>query len=146
MSERSCSTASGRQFEDASLLAGYFLALIRSFPDCGDDIRMRLYLADMSSHAGKLPSVQFFWEAMSSTSVCTRILRASETTLDFLLQRTFFKPSTATGDDSQWDREWRTVLLFLELYTFVLRLTDDEDFFSGLTTRVAQDGASSRVR
>jgi ubiquitin-protein ligase E3 C len=45
------------------------------------------------------------------------------------------------------DREWRTILLFLELYTFVLRFTDDEEFLSASTTNLGQaDTPVSRIR
>ncbi|EJT80554.1 hypothetical protein GGTG_00549 [Gaeumannomyces tritici R3-111a-1] len=117
---------------DASILAGYILTLIRCFPSRGDDIRMRLYLADIAgqSEKQKLPSIKFFWEAVKTTTVFSRVIRDEKSAHAFLLQRTYFQTSST---DSAWDREWRTVLLFLELYVFVLRLTDDEDFFSGIS-------------
>ncbi|EOO03745.1 putative iq and hect domain protein [Phaeoacremonium minimum UCRPA7] len=40
------------------------------------------------------------------------------------------RTAAVAKDEALWDREWRTILLFLELYVFVLRLTDDEDFFA----------------
>lgn len=67
------------------------------------------------------------------------------TTLD-LLQRRNSKHLTSISDDAVWDREWRTILLFLELYVFVLRLTDDDDFFSPLYSPGIRVEATSRLR
>lgn len=127
----------------ASLLAGYSITLIRCFPDKADDIRMRLFLADFPTRSGAQPAVQFFWAASSATKLFDSILASPKGALDFLLRRKYFPASSsASADDSPWDREWRTVLLFLELYTFVMRLTDDEDFFSGFNKSAAAGHAS----
>lgn len=131
--------------QDASVLAGYILVLIRCFPNKGDDIRMRLYLADFPCQTGKLPAIKLFWEAAAKTQVFSRIVSNENSTLNFLLQRNYFQSTSTTGSDSTWDSEWRTVLLFLELYVFILRLTDDEDFFNGLTGRNDGKISTSRV-
>ncbi|KLU88337.1 hypothetical protein MAPG_07324 [Magnaporthiopsis poae ATCC 64411] len=127
---------------DASILAGYILTLIRCFPSRGDDIRMRLYLADIAGQTEKLPSLRFFWEAVKTTTVFSRVIRDEKAAHAFLLQRTYFQSSST---DSAWDREWRMVLLFLELYVFVLRLTDDEDFFSGISGALTGGTPPSRL-
>ena len=73
------------------MLAGYTLALLRCFPQQGDEIRMRLYLADMSTDGSKLPSLNVFWMAMKATSAFQRIRDSSaESALQFLLQRNYF--------------------------------------------------------
>lgn len=141
---RSQADAAGQDY--ASLLAGYSITLIRCFPHKADDIRMRLFLADFpSATGGSQPAVQFFWSASSGTKLFDCIISSPKSALDFLLRRKYFPASSlAAADDSPWDREWRTVLLFLELYTFVMRLTDDEDFFSGLNSQptFASNGSS----
>ena len=101
---------------------------------------MRLYLADIPTRQGPLPAVKFFWNAFSRTSIFSKIVSDPDTALAILRAR----PSS--GAESLWHREWRTVLLFLELYIFVLRLTDDDDFFSGLNLAASLDGPSSRLR
>ncbi|KAL1888746.1 ubiquitin-protein ligase (E3) [Sporothrix stenoceras] len=144
------SSSSGQDY--ASLLAGYAIVLIRCFPDKGDDIRMQFFLADLPTKAGPVPAVRFFWEASSATSLFGQVLKSPKATLDYLLQRKRFSTtSTTSHSESTWDREWRTVLLFLELYTFVLRLTDDDDFFSGFSSsqspfRETKKQPSSRLR
>ncbi|KAI0133532.1 HECT-domain-containing protein [Xylariales sp. AK1849] len=108
---------------DANLLAGYTLILLRCFPSHGDDIKMRLFQGDIStkddsSTSTNLPSVKYFWKAASRTSIFSSIKTEQRArSVDALL-----KP------DSVRDQEWRTMLLFLELYNFLLRVTDDEDF------------------
>ncbi|KAG7286570.1 hypothetical protein NEMBOFW57_008881 [Staphylotrichum longicolle] len=131
---------SASELEDAGFLAGYILTLVYCFPTLGDDIRMRLYLADIPTRQGPLPAVKFFWNAFSRTSIFSKIASDPETALTILRQR----PSSEA--ESSWHREWRTILLFLELYIFVLRLTDDDDFFSGLSVTARVEDSSSRLR
>ncbi len=131
---------SASELEDAGFLAGYILTLVYCFPTLSDDIRMRLYLADIPTRQGPLPAVKFFWNAFSRTSIFSKIASDPDTALAILRAR----PSS--GVESLWHREWRTVLLFLELYIFVLRLTDDDDFFSGLSVSASLDSPNSRLR
>ncbi|KAL2174978.1 uncharacterized protein P884DRAFT_301950 [Thermothelomyces heterothallicus CBS 202.75] len=128
------------ELEDAGFLAGYILTLVYCFPTLGDDIRMRLYLADIPTHQGPLPAVRFFWNAVSKTSIFGRIASDPDAALAILSQ----KP--ASHADTPWDREWRTILLFLELYIFVLRLADDDDFFGILGASNPAEGSSTRLR
>ncbi|KAL2019897.1 hypothetical protein VTK56DRAFT_9072 [Thermocarpiscus australiensis] len=139
-------SASSSDLEVASFLAGYILTLLYCFPTLSDDIRMRLYLADIPTRQGQLPAIKFFWNALSRTSIFSKIVSDADIALEILRQR----PSSARGimpeTDSPWHREWRTILLFLELYVFVLRLTDDDDFFSGLSSTPGLGDSGSRLR
>ncbi|KAI0909511.1 hypothetical protein F4823DRAFT_562821 [Ustulina deusta] len=131
--------------EDTSLLAGYTLVLLRCFPTHGDDIKMRLFQGDIqtidSENNSTLPSVKFFWEAASKTTIFTTIVQQAKakeksTSVLALLQQ-----------DPVLDLEWRTLLLFLELYNFLLRVTDDEDFLPRETDIVTQQSqATQRIR
>lgn len=133
--------------EDASLLASYALTLLRIFPRRGDEIRMWLYLGSMTSSKGReIPALKFFWQAMSLTNTFSVITADSKAALNLLRPQTQYS-STVASDDLFRDREWRTILLFLELYTFVLRFTDDEEFLSGSRFNLDQaDGPVSRIR
>ncbi|KAK4100512.1 hypothetical protein N658DRAFT_507793 [Parathielavia hyrcaniae] len=131
---------SASELEDAGFLAGYILTLVYCFPALSDDIRMRLFLADIPTRRGPLPAVKFFWNALSRSSIFSTIAADADTVLTVLRQR----PASET--DSPWHREWRTTLLFLELYIFVLRLTDDDDFFSGLSLSAGVGDSGSRLR
>lgn len=135
--------------EAASFLAGYVLTLVYCFPSLSDDIRMRLYLADVSTHCGPEPAVKFFWNAVTKTSMFSHISSRSGAARDLFQGYRPGPQAQAARSDSHWDREWRTILLFLELYVFVLRLTDDDDFFAGLSssaTTQAGSGPVSRLR
>ncbi|KAH7342765.1 hypothetical protein BKA65DRAFT_552383 [Rhexocercosporidium sp. MPI-PUGE-AT-0058] len=132
--------------EDASLLASYALTLLRIFPNRGDDIRLWLYLGSMKTPDGtEVPALKFFWQAMSLTNTFSVIRADSKGALTLLrpqIQRQQFLSS-----DAGRDREWRTILLFLELYTFVLRFTDDEEFLSGNVPAFGQTSEPvSRIR
>lgn len=122
--------ASAAGEEDASLLASYALTLLRIFPHRGDEIRMWLYLGSMTTQSGaQVPALKFFWQATSLTNTFSAIKGDSKSALPIL--RSQIQPAPVTSSDIGRDREWRTILLFLELYAFVLRFTDDEEFLSG---------------
>lgn len=128
--------------EDASLLASYALTLLRIFPRRGDEIRMWLYLGSMTTSSGVLvPALKFFWQAVSLTRTFSVITEDSKAALSIL------RSQIVTSSNISDDREWRTILLFLELYTFVLRFTDDEEFLSGSAPNLGQGNAPiSRIR
>lgn len=133
-----------RLSEDASLLAGYTLVLLRCFPSHSDDIKMRLFQGDISTigPAGftSMPSVKYFWKAASNTDVFISIAGTSA-------QQHPTSVVTLLQPDSVRDQEWRTVLLFLELYNFLLRVTDDEDFLPAESQILSeQSPATLRIR
>jgi ubiquitin-protein ligase E3 C len=138
--------ASAAGEEDASLLASYALTLLRIFPSQSDEIRMWLYLGSMTNQSGaQIPPLKFFWQAMSSTSTFSTIREKSKSALAIL--RSQIQPAPVASSDFGRDREWRKILLFLELYSFVLRFTDDEEFLSGGTQALeAGDEPLSRNR
>ncbi|RYP76986.1 hypothetical protein DL769_003521 [Monosporascus sp. CRB-8-3] len=135
----STASSSTRLTEDASLLAGFTLILLRCFSGYGDDIKMRFFQGDIatvdSSGQTALPCVKYFWKAVSKADVFFNIQRDSTVTAALL------------QEDAVRDREWRTILLFLELYNFLLRVTDDEDFLQGETQLISQQSpATLRIR
>jgi ubiquitin-protein ligase E3 C len=152
-SSQSSSASDEEKIEEARQLANYALALLRFFPRRGDEIRMWLYIGPSDTRSGKstrnTPAIRYFWEASKRSSVFATIFRDSRAAIELL------KPKTAVGGSTErsstsgptqhgfWqparqevDREavvadeWRVILVFLELYTFVLKVTDDEEFFS----------------
>jgi ubiquitin-protein ligase E3 C len=144
--------------EEARQLANYALALLRFFPRRGDEIRMWLYIGPSDARSGqgtrKLPAIRYFWEASKQSSVFGTIFRDSRAAIELLKP----KPATAVNADPSggfWQPaqqevkrhattadEWRVILVFLELYTFVLKVTDDEEFFSSRQ----EDTNSNQVR
>ena len=118
--------------EDASALASYALTLLRVFPRRGDDIRMWLYQGTTSGQSdrvrSRLPAIKYFYQAASATLVFRAIIKEPRATIDLL------KPERSHAVSSHLksrDQQWRVVLLFLELYSFPLKLMDDEEFLSG---------------
>lgn len=107
---------------------------------------MKLYLADIPSKSGHPNSVRFFWDAMIRTKIFALIQSEDRGSTLSLLQRQDTQDLAAIRDDALWDREWRAILLFLELYVFVLRLTDDEDFSYPWGAAGFQTGPTSRLR
>lgn len=121
--------------EEARLLAGFALTLLRVFPRRGDEIRMWLYLGSalrlpdaIGSTAKRLPAIKYFWNAARSTRIYEAISQDPRAVLSLL------KSTPQQGRQiqaSEREQEWRIILLFLELYTFVLKVMDDEEFLSG---------------
>jgi ubiquitin-protein ligase E3 C len=126
---------------DARILATYALTLLRVFPRRGDEIRMWLYLGSTSSdnqnsshQPSRMPAIKYFWQASRSTSIFIKISQDSNEVLPLLkLVSSNDSPRAVLSEKSLREREqeWTIILLFLELYTFVLKVMDDEEFFSG---------------
>ncbi|KAF7919884.1 uncharacterized protein EAE98_009118 [Botrytis deweyae] len=132
--------------EDASFLASYALTLLRIFPDRADEIRMWLCSSSMTtSNGNEVLALKFLWQAMSSTSTFKAIVADSRATLE-ILQYQKQHSNEPSQEVISRDREWRTILLFLELYTFVLKFIDDEDFLGGSTDSNQASGTASKIR
>lgn len=141
----SLAQSSGRELEGSELLAGYILALLQSFPSKADDTRMRLFLEEIPTAEGNTPIVKFLWQMMTRTSVFQKLRTESERPAK-ILHRYFYGASSQQSVHAE-EQEWRIILLFLELYTFILRISDDEDFLSGIYPQVlSSDAPQSRTR
>ncbi|KAL2799395.1 hypothetical protein BJX66DRAFT_260061 [Aspergillus keveii] len=137
----------------AKVLAGYALTLLRVFPRRGDDIRMWLYLGSATSSdqpgelGSRIPAIKYFWHASRSSKVFSAISRDSTKVLP-LLKPTNESNSGPVGlTQTDRDQEWTIILLFLELYTFVLKVMDDDEFFSsGSSFTTSSNGRISWTR
>jgi ubiquitin-protein ligase E3 C len=129
--------------DEARQLANYALALLRFFPRRGDEIRMWLYLGPsttISSQSRKTPAIRYFWEATKRSSIFTTISRDSRAAIELLKPKSglassagpmsWDPPASQALQNAVQEDEWRVILVFLELYTFVLKVMDDEEFFS----------------
>ena len=163
-SSQALDASEDEKVEEARQLANYALALLRFFPRRGDEIRMWLYIGSPNTQAGtsrKLPAIKYFWQASKGSSVFNTITRDSRAAIDLLRPRVTrttsisgnARPSNPSAN-AFWHApaqeidlaavradEWRVILVFLELYTFVLKVTDDEEFFSA-----GQNGLSGQNR
>lgn len=128
---------------EAAALASYALTLLRAFPRRGDEIRMWLYRGSTSGKTlairadSNLPAIKYFYQAASKTDIFHSISKDPRETVGMLRpdkpnSSTLKHPSSITIGSR--DQQWRVILLFLELYTFVLKVMDDEEFLSGTNT------------
>lgn len=101
---------------NAQLYANYALTLLRCFPRKADDIRMWLYLGPTNSH--DTPATRFFWNAAKATSVVATVSKDSRAVV----------PLLRSADAASQRDDWTIILVFLELYTFLLKIMDDEEF------------------
>lgn len=126
---------------EASALASYALTLLRAFPRRGDEIRMWLFRgstsrgSSLTTHAAKsLPAIKYFYQVASKSKIYQQISKDPRETVSMLRpdrpQNREKKASYSATDESR-DQQWRVILLFLELYTFVLKIMDDEEFLAG---------------
>ena len=133
-------TLSGRSIivsEEASALASYALTLLRVFPKRKDDIQMWLYRGSTLTQTDSqrnLPATKYFFQAATSTTIFHKIVKDPRETVGML------QPKSSRTVTSARDQEWRIILLFLEMYTFILRVMDDEEFLAGSSQPTA--GAS----
>ncbi|KAH6633409.1 E3 ubiquitin-protein ligase NEDD4 [Boeremia exigua] len=156
-SSHSSEVSEDDKIEEARQLANYALALLRFFPKRGDEIRMWLYIGppDKKESGRKSPAIRYFWEASKRSSVFSIIFRDSRAAIELLKAKTSEPSASSLTQHGFWQPaqqeinreaaiadEWRVILVFLELYTFVLKVTDDEEFFAA----GQQDAFSSQVR
>ncbi|KAI2636747.1 hypothetical protein GGS21DRAFT_513023 [Xylaria nigripes] len=140
----STTSTTNRKYE-TSLFAGYTLVLLRCFPAHADDIKMRLFLSDIRNADGadhlSLPMIKFFWAAATETNIFTSVVQQASGKEKLGFDVALLK------QDSVHDTEWRILLLFLELYNFLLRVSDDEDFLPSETEIPTQQSQTThRIR
>ena len=123
-----------------SSIASFALILLRCFPRKADDIRMWLYLGSTSKYSDeagiiekKLPAVKYLYQAIRNTNVYTLISKDPRQTIalirsDRVKARSW--PGFVEPTAESIDQQWRVILLFFELYTFILKVMDDEEFLS----------------
>lgn len=138
LSSESMSGTPSHLRQGTSLLAGYTSTLLLCFPSQADDIRMRLFLASIPTPDGEIPTTKYLWNDMRQSSLFSKMVTESEQPVDIL--RNYVNGTSNTARGMAEEREWRVALIFLELYVFVLRLSDDDDFFSGITPKLLDDG------
>lgn len=142
--------------DEASAVASYALMLLRVFPRRRDDIRMWLLLGSTSSQSNgegsmekSVPAIKYFWRSASTSRIYELIRQEPGAAMSLLRTDIADAAGSRTppsrGGCGSVDREWRVVLLFLELYTLALRLMDDEEFFAGGTSSSAEKRSWTRA-
>ncbi|KAI9817978.1 MAG: hypothetical protein M1832_004499 [Thelocarpon impressellum] len=148
-----------RDGSEARRLASYALTLLRIFPRRADEIRMWLYLGSTSRPGAKsegsdhrVPAIKYFWTAARDTQTFRAIGRDSRAAIELLKQNGQSASASDRLGASQTraqedvDEDWRVILIFFELYSFVLKVMDDEEFFSLRSTTSDADQGSSWTR
>ncbi|GAB7342977.1 hypothetical protein MBLNU457_g1077t1 [Dothideomycetes sp. NU457] len=112
-------------------LAGYALTLLRVFPRYADDIRMWMYLGPTRTERS-VSAVAYFWKQAKETRVFQAICREPKEAIALLTSNNNADTSTSQPPSNQslnnHADDWRVIMIFFELYTFVLKLMDDEEF------------------
>ncbi|KAF2754009.1 hypothetical protein EJ05DRAFT_480019 [Pseudovirgaria hyperparasitica] len=124
----------------ATLYANFALTLVRNFPSEADQMRMWLFLGpSQTSHGSSAgqSAIQFFWNAAKHTETFAQVRNDRQSIKYIVLDAKFFGefhqiPPTAESD-------WRVILMFLELYTFVLKVMNDDEFFSTADSNTGED-------
>lgn len=121
----------------AKPLANYAVALLRAFPSKATNLRMWLYQNSPSARQGDnaQSTIQYLWRATRSTTIFNSVQNDKDMVISALTEakpksnQFGYVPATSV-EVSAWQEEWRIVLFFLELYSFILKLMDDEEFFA----------------
>lgn len=123
--------------EDAKQIASFALTLLRYFPQKSEDIRIKLYMESAGSKEpaqNRVPAIRFFWQSAKASSVVTSIRQNAEIAIPLLRgdRRSSYGLlyQTSNSEKEAIQDEWRVILLFMELYSFALKIMDDEEFFS----------------
>ncbi|KAI9863976.1 MAG: hypothetical protein M1824_006014 [Vezdaea acicularis] len=132
------------------ILANYALALLRVFPRHAEDIRMWLLLGSLtpaSNTETHIPAIKYFWRETRKTTTFKEISHNSRAAVGLLRgdQRVVNNGTQAHAKpgpdptDALDTQDWRIILLFFELYNFVLKVTDDDEFFSQGSSAAKED-------
>jgi ubiquitin-protein ligase E3 C len=119
--------------DSAQTLATFVLTLIRVFPgQRADEVRLWLYdgSANLKTSAGT-SAILYFWHYSRSTAIFQRISQDHHNAVPLLRAFLGIERSKSAKALQNTQQEWRTLLLFLELYSFAIRHMDDEGFLAG---------------
>lgn len=122
----------------------YVLALISHFPSQGDQIRTWLFLVespyiDRFGTQKTVALTRILSEIALNTDICEQIVQNPRAVVDVLgltTQSAHVDRIKTDNNNStnvwQWSQdEWRMMILFLEAYSFVAKIVDDNQFRSG---------------
>jgi ubiquitin-protein ligase E3 C len=119
----------------AKSLATYALTLLRVFPKKAEEIRLWLYRGSSVLKASTGTSaLEYFWLASRESLVFRKILQSHRAVLGLLKPPStgnqMGKAGPSRSEIDSWKQEWNMIFLFLEMYAFVLKYMDDEEFLS----------------
>jgi ubiquitin-protein ligase E3 C len=109
---------------NAHALARYALTLLRCFPRRSDDLRMWLHLGP--TNVDTISPTRYLWDASKQSQIFSDIWSTSRGVVQILKERT---PATSRTED------WTIILVFLEMFSFDLKIMDDEEFMGNSPVR-----------
>jgi ubiquitin-protein ligase E3 C len=132
----------GESSDIAKSLATYALTLLRVFPRKAEEIRLWLYRGSSELKASTGTSaLEYFWLASRESQVFRKILHSHRAVVGLLKPPSPGNQMGRAGPSNfeidSWKQEWNIICLFLEMYTFVLKYMDDEEFLSAGEVRDA---------
>ena len=158
-SDTDCQGPSGIDKGQARRFGRYALNLLQIFPQRRDDIRMWLYLGSSSTqnthggHYHHISTLRYFWKAARETKIFSDIFRDSKEAIVILHDLFTLAQGPAAGNKNSFkgrnkslEDEWSVIVIFLELYSFVLRVMDDDEFFSHPTNMASPSSGITSTR
>uniref|UniRef100_A0A8H7TPX7 HECT-type E3 ubiquitin transferase n=1 Tax=Bionectria ochroleuca TaxID=29856 RepID=A0A8H7TPX7_BIOOC len=136
--------SSDAQLRKGSVFGSYISTLLLCFPGQADDVRMRLFLGSVPTPEGDTPTVKFLWNKVKSSTLLNNVITESQ--LPIHLLRNYAVGNPHSTNSSEEEQEWRIILIFLEIYIFVLRLSDDDDFIRAMHPHRFSNADTSRIQ
>jgi ubiquitin-protein ligase E3 C len=103
---------------EAGILAGFALTLLLVFPARREDIRMWICLAET---VDGVSAVRFFWSAVKNSSLFGEVKKDLKVAVDRM---------KLPAISRETEEEWNLIFLFLEVYHFLLSVSDDSEFLA----------------
>lgn len=119
--------------ESAQTLATYALTLMKVFPgQRADKIRLWLNngLAILRTSTG-VSAILYLWHYSRSTTIFHEVSEDHRKAVPLLRSFLNLENPMSAHNLRSIQQEWRTMLFFLELYSFAIRNMDDEGFLAG---------------
>lgn len=128
------SSEASSQRNESGTLPAYISTLLLCFPSQADEVRMRLFLSTIPTPEGEMPIFKYIWRDFSRSGMFNSLAASFDHAVAAL--RGYYHGTFERSTES----EWRVAVMFLELYIFVLRLSDDDDFFSAMSGPILDNG------
>ena len=122
----SSASFSGRDNRYAKMLAGFALTLLLVFPKVKQEVCMWLCLAETKDGVSVLG---YLWATIKQSELFTGVTRYIPLAVSSLRRRNLSTDDASVRDSD--NDEWNLILLFIELYGFLLLVMDDDEFFAG---------------
>ncbi|PWW77319.1 hypothetical protein C7212DRAFT_343518 [Tuber magnatum] len=117
---------SGSNDRHAKMLAGFALTLLLVFPKVKQEVCMWLCLAETKDGVSALG---YLWAAVGRSKLFRGVTRDIRLAVSSLRGRNLSTDDASVRDSD--NDEWNLILLFVELYGFLLLVMDDDEFFTG---------------